>query len=64
MKIYVMLAVGAAVAGIAYGAITAFVGRPSNPNSTAAVNTLAPHEIHLNYKAMKTLPVHDVKDAF
>ncbi len=63
MKIFVMLAIGAAMVGIVYGAIAAF-GRPSNPNSTAAVNTLAPHEIHLNYKAMKTLPVHDVKDAF
>ncbi len=63
MKIFVTLAVGAAIVGIVYGAITAFVGRP-HPNSTTAANTLAPHEIHLNYKAMKTLPVQDVKDAF
>jgi hypothetical protein len=28
------------------------------------LTTMSPHEIHLNYKRMKELPVHDVKDAF
>jgi hypothetical protein len=63
MRILVKLAVGAAMLGIIY-AIAVFAGRPSNPISTAAVKTLAPHEIHLNYKEMEKIPVHDVKDAF
>jgi hypothetical protein len=28
-----------------------------------ATTTLSPHEIHLNYKAMKDLPVHDSTNA-
>jgi hypothetical protein len=28
-----------------------------------AATTLSPHEIHLNYKAMKELPVHDSTNA-
>jgi hypothetical protein len=27
-------------------------------------NTLAPHEMHLNYEAMKELPVTEVKEPF
>jgi hypothetical protein len=30
----------------------------------AASNTLSPHQIHLNYKAMKELPVHEIKEPF
>jgi hypothetical protein len=26
--------------------------------------TLSPHQMHLNYKAMKELPVHEVKEPF
>jgi hypothetical protein len=26
--------------------------------------TLSPHEIHLNYKGMKELPVHEIKEPF
>jgi hypothetical protein len=29
----------------------------------AAATTLSPHEIHLNYKGMKDLPVHDSTNA-
>jgi hypothetical protein len=28
-----------------------------------AATTLSPHEIHLNYKAMRDLPVHDSTNA-
>jgi hypothetical protein len=31
--------------------------------ATPAATTLSPHEIHLNYKAMKELPVHDSTNA-
>jgi hypothetical protein len=42
------------------------------PHSTVAslltaatpATTLSPHEIHLNYKSMKDLPVHDSTNAF
>ena len=64
MRIFVMIAIAVLVVAIGYEAGHAYFAR-SRPVSTAAVsNTLSPHEIHLNYKAMKTLPVHDVKDAF
>jgi hypothetical protein len=65
MRIFVMLAAIAAVVVIGYGVSTAFFTR-SHPVSSAEVvsNTMSPHEIHLNYKAMEKLPVHDVKDAF
>jgi hypothetical protein len=41
------------------------------PSSTAAIlstvaaptTTLSPHEIHLNYKEIKDLPVHDFTNA-
>jgi hypothetical protein len=31
--------------------------------TTTAPATLSPHEIHLNYKAIKDLPVHDSTNA-
>ena len=35
-----------------------------NTAAFATSNTLSPHEIHLNYKSMKELPVHEVKEPF
>src|ERR1700722_10239969 len=65
MRIFMIFAVAAIVVAIGYGAGHAYFARSRPVASTAAVsNTLSPHEIHLIYKAMKTLPVHDVKDAF
>jgi len=37
-------------------------GSSTNPTSTAA--TLWPHEIHVNYKKMNDLPVHDIREPF
>jgi hypothetical protein len=64
MRIFVMLAVVAAMVTIGYGVSGAFFTR-SHPASSAVVgsNTMSPHEMHLNYKGMEKLPVHDVKDA-
>jgi hypothetical protein len=31
--------------------------------ATPAATTLSPHEIHLNYRGMKELPVHDSTNA-
>jgi hypothetical protein len=66
MRIFVTLVVSAAIVAMGYEAVTVFAARSStrpSPNSTGAVNTLSPHDIHLNYKGMEKLPVHDVKDA-
>jgi hypothetical protein len=65
MRIFIIFAVTAILVAIGYVAGHAYFSRSQEVASTAAAsNTLSPHEIHLNYKAMKTLPVHDVKDAF
>jgi hypothetical protein len=65
MRIFVMIAIAVLVVVIGYEAGHAYFTRShETPRSAAVPNTLAPHEIHLNYKAMKNLPVHDVKDAF
>jgi hypothetical protein len=64
-----MLAVAAAIAVIAFGATTVFTGRATDRAGSIAQavqtsNTLSPHEMHLNYKAMKELPVTEVKEPF
>ena len=68
MRTFVMLAVVVAITivVIGYGLGTGFFAGSSAPStsSQAAANTLSPHEIHMNYKDMEKLPVHDVKDAF
>jgi hypothetical protein len=61
MRMYIMIAMAIVIAAIAFEArSTLFHGRLN----TAALNTLSPHEIHLNYKSMKELPVHEVKEPF
>jgi hypothetical protein len=65
MRIFIMFAVAAIIVAIGYGAGHGFFARSPAVSSVAVVsNTRSPHEIHLNYKAMEKLPVHDVKDAF
>ena len=61
MRMFILLAVAVAVAAIGFGVKTIFT---SGERTTVASKTLSPHDIHLNYKAMKELPVHEVKDAF
>jgi hypothetical protein len=65
MRMFMIFAVAAIVLVVGYEASHAYFARSHPVSSAAAVSTtMSPHEIHLNYKAMKTLPVHDVKDAF
>jgi hypothetical protein len=65
MRMFMILAVAAIIVAIGYGAGHGFFARSPAVSSAAVVSsTLSPHEIHLNYKAMEKLPVHDVKDAF
>jgi hypothetical protein len=65
MRIFVMLAIIATVVVIGYGISTRVFTQSHSDSSVAAVpSTMSPHEIHLDYKGMEKLPVHDVKDAF
>jgi flagellar basal body-associated protein FliL len=63
MRILIMLAIVVAIVLIGYGFSTQYFRQPVS-TAAAVSNTMSPHEIHLNYKRMKELPVHDVKDAF
>ena len=69
MRMFIMLAAAVVIMGLSYAVATALVRvsstAPTPATSAAqAASTLSQHEIHLNYKRMKELPVHDVKDAF
>jgi hypothetical protein len=65
MRIFMIFAITAIVVAIGYEAGHAYFARSHAVSSVAAVpSTMSPHDIHLNYKRMKELPVHDVKDAF
>ena len=69
MRMRIMLAVAVAIVAIAFGAKIAFTGRSVDHTGSIAKTvetpkTLSPHEIHLNYKSIKELPVHEVKEPF
>ena len=69
MRVFIVLAVAVAVGVIGFGLKTAFTpGSPAQLDSinraVAASNTLWPHQIHLNYKSMTELPVHEIKEPF
>jgi|HubBroStandDraft_1064217.scaffolds.fasta_scaffold237032_1 hypothetical protein len=61
MRIFILLAV--AIVLVAIGYVSSRTFWPSNTVALARVKTLSPHEIHLNYKGMKDLPVHDSTNA-
>jgi hypothetical protein len=67
MRMFIVAIIIAVVGTLGFMSKTGFVpGLSSNPASAdgpvEASTTLWPHEIHTNYKGMKELPVHDVKD--
>jgi len=65
MRALALLAAAVVIVAIGFSAKSLFVtGSAINPAALAASITLSPHEIHLNYRGMKDLPVHDGKDAF
>jgi hypothetical protein len=65
MRTFIMFAIAAIVVAMGYEAGRAYFARSHGVSSAAAVSsTMSPHDIHLNYKGMEKLPVHDVKDAF
>jgi hypothetical protein len=58
-----------AIVAVALGYVTKSTRFPSSTMASLltaaapAATTLSPHEIHLNYKAMKDLSVHDSTNA-
>jgi hypothetical protein len=65
MRIFMFFAATAIAVVIGYEAGHAYFAKSRAASSAAAVSdTMAPYDIHLNYKGMEKLPVHDVKDAF
>jgi hypothetical protein len=69
MRVRFMIAIAIAIGVMTFGATMVFTGRVADhPGSIAKAmqtsNTLAPHEMHLNYEAMKELPVTEVKEPF
>jgi hypothetical protein len=67
MRTLIMVVIVLVVGVVGYMARTGSVpgssGNPASANAPIEASaTLWPHEIHMNYKGMKELPVHDVKD--
>jgi hypothetical protein len=52
------------IVAIGFGVKTVFIPGSVNNRTVVMPKTLSPHEIHLNFKAMKELPVHEVKEPF
>jgi hypothetical protein len=63
MRMLIALAVAVVIVAIGFGVRTVFIPGPVDQTLLTS-KTLSPHEMHLNYKAMKELPVHDVKEPF
>jgi flagellar basal body-associated protein FliL len=69
MRMFIILAVTVAIVAIGFGVKAAFTGRSADHAGSmtkpmTSSKTISPHEIHLNYKAMKELPVNEVKEPF
>jgi hypothetical protein len=69
MRMIIVLAIAVAVVAIGFGVKAVFIpGSSADPASItramATSTTLWPHRIHLDYKRMKDLPVHEIKDPF
>jgi len=69
VRTIIVIAVAAAVVVTGFVVRTAFTSGSSVPSESAGrpvatATTLWPHEIHLNYKGMKDLPVHETKEPF
>jgi hypothetical protein len=58
MRMLFILVAALAVAIAGYGYL--FSAQPTVGGPTIVASTLSPHEIHLNYRHMKDLPVHEI----
>lgn len=64
MRVFIAFVIAAVALGyIAKSAIFPASTVPSLVTVAAPPATMSPHEIHLNYKAMKSLPVHNSTNA-
>jgi hypothetical protein len=65
MRVFIAFVVVAAALGYVAKSTTSSSSTMATLLTAAApaATTLSPHEIHLNYKAMKDLPVHDSTNA-
>jgi hypothetical protein len=67
MRLVIMIAATVVVVAIGY-TIKATMFRSATANlltvASPAATTLSPYEIHLNYKRMKDLPVHESTNAY
>jgi hypothetical protein len=63
MRMLIALAVAVVIAAVSFGVRTIFIPGPVDQTLSTS-ETLSPHEMHLNYKAMKELPVREVKEPF
>jgi hypothetical protein len=69
MRMLVVLAVAVVIVASGFGVKTVFIRRSVDDMSSittamATSVTLSPHEIHLNYKNMRELPVEEIKYPF
>ena len=64
MRKLIALAVAVVIAAIAVWMKSTLISGRVESREVVTSKTLSPHEIHLNYKAMKELPVHEVKEPF
>jgi hypothetical protein len=63
VRMLIALAVAVVIVAIGLGVRSALVPGRAESQAVTASKTLSPHEIHLNYKALKELPVHDSTNA-
>jgi hypothetical protein len=67
MRMFIVFAVAIAIVATGYAVRSAIYQSPTVARlltvAAPAANTMSPHEIHLNYKGMKDLPVHDSNNA-
>jgi hypothetical protein len=63
MRKLIALAVAVAIVAIAFWMKSTLIPGRVESREVVPSKTLSPHEIHLNYKAMKELPVHDSTNA-
>jgi hypothetical protein len=69
MRMLVVLAVAAVIVALGFGVKAVFIPTSVDDMSSittamATSDTLSPHEIHLNYKNMRELPVEEIKYPF
>jgi hypothetical protein len=60
MRMFIMSAIGLGILTMGYALKTNFPGASSISDPMVGSNTLSPHEIHLRYHDIQSLPVHDI----